>query len=89
MAEVALRNVFKSYDNVVAVSNISLDIPNHEFVVLVGPSGCGKSTTLRMIAGLEEISEEKFPSTEKWSTMCHRRIAISRWCSRTTRSILT
>ena len=38
MAEVALRNVFKSYDNVVAVSNISLDIPNHEFVVLVGPS---------------------------------------------------
>ncbi|MGB7701546.1 MAG: ATP-binding cassette domain-containing protein, partial [Pseudolabrys sp.] len=56
MAEVALRNVFKSYDNVVAVSNISLDIPNHEFVVLVGPSGCGKSTTLRMIAGLEEIS---------------------------------
>src|SRR3979490_1285320 len=56
MAEVALRNVFKSYDDVVAVSNISLDIPHHEFVVLVGPSGCGKSTTLRMIAGLEEIS---------------------------------
>jgi multiple sugar transport system ATP-binding protein len=56
MAEVSLRNVFKSYDDVVAVSNISLDIPNHEFVVLVGPSGCGKSTTLRMIAGLEEIS---------------------------------
>src|SRR6188474_3170717 len=57
MAEVALRNVFKSYDNVVAVDNVSLDIPNHEFVVLVGPSGCGKSTTLRMIAGLEEITE--------------------------------
>src|SRR6188474_3823570 len=57
MAEVALRNVFKSYDNVVAVSNVSLDIPNHEFVVLVGPSGCGKSTTLRMIAGLEEITD--------------------------------
>ena len=56
MAEVALRNVVKRYDDVVAVSNISLDIPNHEFVVLVGPSGCGKSTTLRMIAGLEEIS---------------------------------
>ena len=46
MAEVALRNVVKSYDDVVAVSNINLDIPNHEFVVLVGPSGCGKSTTL-------------------------------------------
>jgi multiple sugar transport system ATP-binding protein len=56
MAEVTLRNVVKRYDDVVAVDNISLDIPNHEFVVLVGPSGCGKSTTLRMIAGLEEIS---------------------------------
>jgi multiple sugar transport system ATP-binding protein len=56
MAEVALRNVVKMYDDVLAVSNVSLDIPNHEFLVLVGPSGCGKSTTLRMIAGLEEIS---------------------------------
>jgi multiple sugar transport system ATP-binding protein len=57
MADVALRNVVKRYDDVVAVSDVSLDIPNHEFVVLVGPSGCGKSTTLRMIAGLEEISD--------------------------------
>lgn len=57
MAEVALRNVVKKYDEVVAVSNVSLDIPNHEFLVLVGPSGCGKSTTLRMIAGLEEITD--------------------------------
>src|SRR6202140_3892919 len=57
MAEVVLRNVGKRYDDVVAVSNVNLDIPNHEFVVLVGPSGCGKSTTLRMIAGLEEISD--------------------------------
>src|SRR5487761_555600 len=57
MAEVSLRNVGKRYDDVVAVSNVNLDIPNHEFVALVGPSGCGKSTTLRMIAGLEEISD--------------------------------
>ena len=57
MADVALHNVVKRYDDVVAVSNVNLDIPNHEFVVLVGPSGCGKSTTLRMIAGLEEISD--------------------------------
>src|SRR6187397_2334485 len=57
MAEVALRNVQKRYDDVLAVDNVSLDIPNQEFVVLVGPSGCGKSTTLRMIAGLEEITE--------------------------------
>jgi multiple sugar transport system ATP-binding protein len=56
MAEVALRNVVKSYGEVVAVREVNLDIPNHEFLVLVGPSGCGKSTTLRMIAGLEEIT---------------------------------
>jgi multiple sugar transport system ATP-binding protein len=57
MADVALRNVVKSYGEVVAVKNVNLDIPNHEFLVLVGPSGCGKSTTLRMIAGLEEITD--------------------------------
>ncbi len=56
MADVALRNVVKRYDGMEVVRNISLDIPDNEFVVLVGPSGCGKSTTLRMIAGLEEIS---------------------------------
>ena len=56
MAEVALRNVVKRYDDVEAVRSISLDIPDNEFVVLVGPSGCGKSTTLRMIAGLEEVT---------------------------------
>ena len=53
MADVALRQVTKRYDDVEAVRGIDLDIPNNEFVVLVGPSGCGKSTTLRMIAGLE------------------------------------
>src|SRR6266852_5233446 len=56
MADVALRNVVKRYDDVEAVRGVSLNIPDKEFVVLVGPSGCGKSTTLRMIAGLEEIS---------------------------------
>jgi multiple sugar transport system ATP-binding protein len=56
MADVALRNVVKRYDEVEAVRGVSLNIPDKEFVVLVGPSGCGKSTTLRMIAGLEEIS---------------------------------
>jgi multiple sugar transport system ATP-binding protein len=57
MAEVALRRVVKRFDEVEAVRSIDLDIPNNEFVVLVGPSGCGKSTTLRMIAGLEEVTE--------------------------------
>src|ERR1700686_3123329 len=56
MAEVALRGVVKRFDEVEAVRSIDLDIPNNEFVVLVGPSGCGKSTTLRMIAGLEEVT---------------------------------
>jgi len=56
MAEVALRDVVKRFDDVEAVRSITLDIPNNEFVVLVGPSGCGKSTTLRMIAGLEEVT---------------------------------
>ena len=56
MAEVALRNVIKRFDDIEAVRSISLDIPDNEFVVLVGPSGCGKSTTLRMIAGLEEVT---------------------------------
>jgi multiple sugar transport system ATP-binding protein len=56
MAEVALQNVTKRFDAVDAVRGISLHIPDKEFVVLVGPSGCGKSTTLRMIAGLEEVT---------------------------------
>ena len=57
MASVKLTNVKKVYDNnVVAVHDFNLDIKDKEFVVFVGPSGCGKSTTLRMIAGLEEIS---------------------------------
>ncbi|RYH10261.1 MAG: ATP-binding cassette domain-containing protein, partial [Alphaproteobacteria bacterium] len=57
MAQVHLRKIVKEYEGgVQAVKGIDLDIADHEFVVLVGPSGCGKSTTLRMIAGLEEIS---------------------------------
>src|SRR5213083_2850665 len=56
MADVTLRKVIKRYDDVEAVRGIDLDIADKEFVVLVGPSGCGKSTTLRMIAGLEEIT---------------------------------
>src|SRR5215510_14300512 len=57
MAEVKLRKIVKRYDEVEAVRGIDLDIRDHEFVVLVGPSGCGKTTTLRMIAGLEDITD--------------------------------
>jgi multiple sugar transport system ATP-binding protein len=57
MAQVSLRKVVKRFDDTEAVRGIDLDIADKEFVVLVGPSGCGKSTTLRMIAGLEEITD--------------------------------
>lgn len=58
MAKVVLNHVYKRFaNNMVAVDDFHLDIHDQEFLVLVGPSGCGKSTTLRMIAGLEEISE--------------------------------
>lgn len=56
MAEVILKNVFKTFGKAIAVNDFSLHIEDGEFVVLVGPSGCGKSTTLRLIAGLEVIS---------------------------------
>src|SRR5438874_11712342 len=57
MAQVNLRSLVKQYDEVPAVRGIDLDIADKEFVVLVGPSGCGKTTTLRMIAGLEDITD--------------------------------
>ncbi len=57
MAEVTLRDVVKRYGKTEVVHGINLSIKDNEFVVFVGPSGCGKSTTLRMIAGLEEISD--------------------------------
>lgn len=57
MADVKLKNIVKKYPNgFVAVKNFNLEIEDKEFIIFVGPSGCGKSTTLRMIAGLEDIS---------------------------------
>jgi len=57
MAQVILRKVYKTFEKSEVVHGIDLDIAHNEFVVLVGPSGCGKSTTLRMVAGLEEITK--------------------------------
>ena len=58
MAELSLKHVYKRYPNgFEAVKDFNLDVADKEFIIFVGPSGCGKSTTLRMIAGLEEISE--------------------------------
>jgi multiple sugar transport system ATP-binding protein len=66
MAELRLEHIHKIYDNkVTAVKDFNLHIQDKEFIVFVGPSGCGKSTTLRMIAGLEEISQGDFFIDEK------------------------
>ena len=58
MANLSLKHIYKVYPgDVTAVKDFNLEIADKEFIVFVGPSGCGKSTTLRMIAGLEEISK--------------------------------
>ncbi len=56
MADVSIRNVTKSFGKVEVIHDISCDIRDGEFIVILGPSGCGKSTLLRLVAGLEEIS---------------------------------
>ncbi|MBY6024285.1 sugar ABC transporter ATP-binding protein [Priestia aryabhattai] len=66
MAELKLEHIYKIYDkNVTAVKDFNLHIEDKEFIVFVGPSGCGKSTTLRMVAGLEEISQGDFYIDDK------------------------
>src|SRR6202142_245342 len=56
MATVSLRHVYRKFGDVTAVNDVNIEILDKEFLVLVGPSGCGKSTTLRLVAGLEEIT---------------------------------
>ena len=90
MAQVSIRNVEKTYGSYRAVQGIDLEIADREFVVLVGPSGCGKSTTLRMIAGLEEITAgEIWYRRRAGQRRAAHVTATSPWCSRTTRSIRT
>ena len=57
MSNVNLKNIRKSYGSQEILKGINLDIKSGEFMVLVGPSGCGKSTTLRLIAGLEDVTK--------------------------------
>lgn len=58
MSSLSLKNIYKIYQgDVIAVEDFNLEIEDKEFIIFVGPSGCGKSTTLRMIAGLEDISK--------------------------------
>ena len=91
MASVTFDRVTKLYDNEVrAVGDLTLEVDDGEFMVLVGPSGCGKTTALRMVAGLEEISDGRDPNRRHASSTTSTPAgATSRWCSRTTRSIRT
>ena len=57
MSSVTLDHVSKRFGDAVVVDDVSLDVADGEFLVLLGPSGCGKTTTLRMVAGLEAVSE--------------------------------
>jgi multiple sugar transport system ATP-binding protein len=57
VAKVEFRHVYKRYGDLAVVADLNIDVSDKEFLVFVGPSGCGKSTSLRMLAGLEEISE--------------------------------
>ena len=96
MASITFKHVRKTYPGgVTVVPDLNLEIQHKEFVILVGPSGCGKSTTLRMIAGLEDISEvlrseERFSRTVSctsatgWSTTWPPRTGTLPWCSKTT-----
>src|SRR5204862_4126214 len=65
MAQVLMKELNKKYDEVHAVKDVNLHVRDKEFVVLVGPSGCGKSTTLRMVAGLEEITSGEITIGER------------------------
>jgi len=57
MAGITFEHVYKRFGDVIAVNDLSIEVADKEFIVFVGPSGCGKSTSLRMLAGLEEISD--------------------------------
>ena len=90
MSEVVLKDIKKVYENgYVGTHDVNISIADKEFIVLVGPSGCGKSTTLRMVAGLEDISEGSCTSTASCATTWPPRTATSRWSSRATPSIPT
>jgi len=81
MAELGLTRVTKIYTPAQppAVDQLDLTINDGEFVALLGPSGCGKSTTLRMVAGLESVTEERSELAANWSIRYIQRIAGSDW----------
>ena len=89
MASLSLTNVCKVYPNgFEAVKDFSLEVEDQEFIIFVGPSGCGKSTTLRMIAGLEEISSGELKIDGRVvNDVEPKRQRYSQWYSRTTHYI--
>ena len=89
MARIQLKNVQKRWTNFVAVENFNLDIADQEFLVLLGPSGCGKTTTMRMIAGLEDVSGGEIWIGDRLVNKLEPRTGTSRWCSRATGSTPT
>ena len=90
LATVQFNEVGKVFpDGTRAVNELTLDIRDGEFMVFVGPSGCGKTTALRMVAGLEEISEGVVDRRQRRQRRAARATATSRWSSRATRSTRT
>ena len=89
VARIELKHLFKDYvEGVHAVTDFDLTIEDEEFIVLVGPSGCGKSTTLRMIAGLEDITSGEMYIDGKKQMMYTQKIVILPWYSKTMPYIL-
>ena len=70
MASVTFEHVWKRFGDVVAVNDLNIEIADKEFLVFVGPSGCGKTTSLRMLAGLEEITDGKHPHRRPRGQRC-------------------
>ena len=90
MVEVDLNHIYKKYagNDRYSVNDFDLHIKDKEFIVFVGPSGCGKSTTLRMVAGLEDISKGTLEIDHKVMMLLQRTDTL-RWFSRTTLCIHT
>jgi len=82
MASVSLKNLNKYFGNTLVVNNVSVDISDGEFLVFVGPSGCGKTTTLRMVAGLESISNGEIQIGDRTVNPFHLERETLRWFSR-------
>ena len=83
MANLELKHINKIYpNNVQAVFDFNISIQDKEFIVFVGPSGCGKSTTLRMIAGLEEITSGELYIDGHFLTTTYQKIVILLWFSK-------